>query len=259
MFRKEITYFFTALMFFTRIPCPKGLAYSSEIMQKSRKYFPLMGWIVGGIAAFIFWGAQNVFSLPVSIILSMIASVLTTGAFHEDGFTDTCDGFGGGWGKEKILTIMKDSRIGAYGTIGIILLLGLKFLLLYEIASKNTTWMLVIVLLNAHTTSRFMASMMVQTHEYVQDIDQSKSKPMASQKLSWFEMLYSFLFVAIPLVLFQNLWIVAVLPATYLSKMYLGYYFKKHIGGYTGDCLGAIQQVSEIVFYLAVLVLWKFM
>jgi len=257
MIRKEITYFLTALMFFTRIPCPKWLEYSDRNMQKSRKYFPFIGWIVGGVSVLMYWGACYLFSPAISIILSMIASVLTTGAFHEDGFTDVCDGFGGGWGKEKILTIMKDSRIGAYGGIGIILLLGLKFAVLYEL-NQNNQWLMIFTLFNAHITSRFIASTMVQTHKYVQDIDQSKSKPLASQKLSWSEMIYSSLFMLVPLAIFQNVWILLVLPTTYLSKMYLGYYFKKHIGGYTGDCLGATQQVSEIVFYLTVLGLWKF-
>ena len=95
-------------------------------------YFPLIGWIVGGFSALIFWASSFLFPVSISIIFSMIASILVTGAFHEDGFADVCDGFGGGWTKEKILEIMKDSRVGSYGVIGMILMLGTKFAVLYQ-------------------------------------------------------------------------------------------------------------------------------
>jgi adenosylcobinamide-GDP ribazoletransferase len=256
--KKEIRYFFTALMFFTRIPCPPSTDHSEEYLNKSRKYFPLIGWIVGGVAALTFWASSFVFSTPISIVLSIIASVWTTGAFHEDGFTDVCDAFGGGWTKAQILTIMKDSRIGAYGVVGLALLLLLKFLSLVEIAN-NGSKALIISLICAHALSRFVASTFVHTHDYVQDLDVSKSRPIANSRLSWSEMAYSFLFAITPFLLFQNYWALAAFPVAYLSKIYLGYYFKKHIGGYTGDCLGATQQVSEVLIYLTLGSLWKFM
>ena len=86
--KKEIRIFFTALMFFTRIPCPKWVDHSEEYLNKSSKYFPLMGWIVGGGSALVFWLSTYIFPLPISILLSMIASILITGAFHEDGLAD---------------------------------------------------------------------------------------------------------------------------------------------------------------------------
>ena len=259
MIKKEIRYFFTALMFFTRIPCPSWVDHSEEYLNKSRKYFPLMGWIVGGISAVLFWGSTFVFPVSISIVLSMIASVWVTGAFHEDGFTDVCDSFGGGWTKEQILTIMKDSRIGAYGVIGMSLLLLLKFLLLSEIATLGGNVLVAICLVNAHATSRFMASTFVHTHDYVQDIDVSKSRPIANSRFSMGELFYSSLFAVLPFFLFSNYLIILVLPIIYLFKMYLGYYFNKHIGGYTGDCLGATQQMTEVLFYLSILGLWKFL
>ena len=245
-------------MFFTRIPCPPSTDHSEEYLNKSRKYFPLIGWIVGGIAALVFWVSSLVFPVSISIVLSMVVSVLTTGAFHEDGFTDVCDAFGGGWGKAQILTIMKDSRIGAYGVIGMALLLLLKFLALSEMAAYGRE-LVVVGLICAHAVSRFVASTFVHTHDYVQDLDVSKSKPIASSRLSLAEMAYSLVFALLPFLLFQNPLALLALPLTYVSKMYLGYYFKKHIGGYTGDCLGTTQQVSEVVFYLSIIGLWKFM
>ncbi len=241
-------------MFFTRIPCPSWTDHSEEYLNKSRKYFPLVGWIVGAIAASTLLGAVQIFSLPIAIILSIIASVWTTGAFHEDGFADVCDAFGGGWTKEQILNIMKDSRLGAYGTIGMFLILALKFACLQAIGEKSI-FLLLFSLINAHASSRFVASTFIQTHDYVQDLDKSKSKPIASKKLSLSEMGFSLLVTLLPFLLFENVLFLLAFLFAYLPKIYLGYYFKKHIGGYTGDCLGATQQVSEIAFYLAMLLL----
>ncbi len=257
MIKREIRYFFTALMFYSRIPCPSWTDHSEEYLNKSRKYFPAIGIIVAAISAGVYFLAQLILPQNVGIILSMIASVLTTGAFHEDGFTDVCDAFGGGWGKDHILTIMKDSRIGAYGGIGIGLLMALKYGLLIEIVAKSDAYVLIISLLAAHTCSRFVASTFIQTHEYVQDIDKSKSKPITSNKLSIAEMALSACFVIIPLFLFAHYAIILAVVLAYLSKVYLANYFKKYIGGYTGDCLGATQQVAEVMFYIGVLIYLK--
>jgi adenosylcobinamide-GDP ribazoletransferase len=258
MIKREIQYFFSALMFYTRIPCPKWTGHNEEYLQKSRKYFPLIGWIVGGISALIFMTAFHVFPPSIAVLLSIIAGIWVTGAFHEDGFCDVCDSFGGGWTKEQILTIMKDSRVGAFGAIGILLIITLKFLSLVELA-KITPELVAVSMINAHTSSRFIASTFVQSHEYVQDIDKSKSKPISNKRFSYREMSYSFFFAFLPLFLFENKLFLIAFPMAYASKIYLGYFFNKHIGGYTGDCLGATQQVSEAVFYLSVLGIWKFM
>lgn len=258
MIRKELTYFLTAVMFFTRIPIPFKVPYSHEIMNKSQKYFPLIGYLVGSMAILVYWATSYLFSADIAIVLSMVSTVLLTGAFHEDGFTDVCDSFGGGYGKEKIMTIMKDSRIGAYGVIGIVLLLLLKFLALHNIAELSTSFLLV-VMLNGHTTSRFHAATAIYTHRYVRDTDDSKSKPMANQKLSYSSLLFSLILAIVPYILFDNWLFIIAFFVSYIGKMYLTMYFKKHIGGYTGDCLGTIQQVCEVLFYLTTLTLWKFL
>ena len=95
--KNELIYFATALMFFTRIPVPFSVPYSSEIMNRSQKYFAWVGLLVGLINAAILYLSFLLFNLETGIVLMMIASVLLTGAFHEDGFTDMCDSFGGGY------------------------------------------------------------------------------------------------------------------------------------------------------------------
>lgn len=250
--KKELHIFFTALMFFTRIPCPKWVNHDPEYLQKSSKYFPLIGIIVGCIGATTFYTLQFILTAPLAIIFSIVATIYTTGAFHEDGFADVCDGFGGGWTKEKILIIMKDSRLGTYGTTGLILILGIKIGALIEFPFHKIP----IILIAGHSTSRFIATTLIYTHPYVRDTD-SKAKP-AAKGMSLSMLLISGIFGMLPLLLFQDLLIFICLIPMYLSKVFLAAKFRKWIGGQTGDCAGAVQQVSEVVFYTSSLILWKF-
>ncbi len=258
----QLQLFLTALMFYTRIPVPKWVGYSDEQLNKSSIYFPLIGWLVGAMAAFIFWASEFLFSHYVAIILSMIATILMTGAFHEDGFADVCDGFGGGWNKMKILEIMKDSRIGAYGMIGTALLLLLKYTALVTIFDfmatnlDNSFW---IIFLIGHSLSRFIALTFVYSHDYVREDLLSKAKPIG-KKISASEIIISSIFGFLPIFLFSP-WAVGalVIAPLFILKFYLGYYFKKWIGGYTGDCLGATQQISEVVIYLYFIGVLKFL
>ncbi len=251
--KKQIDIFFTALMFYSRIPCPKWVTHDATYINKATRYFPLMGWIVGGISAAVFYGADSLFNTPVAIVLSMIAGILITGAFHEDGFADVCDGFGGGWSKEKILDIMKDSRTGAYGVVGVVLILLLKYLSLLSI---NNLHILGIVLVAAHSFSRFCAVLVLATSRYVRESDDAKAKPLA-KSITAKEVIPALLFGLAPLFLFFNLKIILVLLLPLLGTFYLRWYFHKWIGGYTGDCLGAVQQTTELLFYLGVIAVWK--
>lgn len=255
--KNEITYFATALMFFTRIPVPFKVPYSSEIMNRSQKYFAWVGLLVGLINALILYLSVQLFNLETGIVLMMIGSVLLTGAFHEDGFTDMCDSFGGGYGKEKILTIMKDSRVGAYGTIGIVLLFALKFYSIQALGTVDLFKVLGIIVL-AHTSSRFISGTMIYTHEYVTDIDTSKSKPLANKPLKGNALVTGFISVLFAFALIPDWRLIFAFTLAYLGKIYMGWYFKKQIGGYTGDCLGSVQQVCEVLFYLGTMIVWKF-
>lgn len=254
--KKQLDLFFTALMFLTRLPVPRNIHHGSDMLQQSARYFPLVGWVVGGISVLVYWLAGYAFSPVISLLLMMIAGILSTGAFHEDGFADVCDAFGGGWTKEKILLIMKDSRLGTYGVIGLLAVLSMKFALLQALTVLPLPTFLLMTVA-AHSSSRFSAVTVMQQYKYVTDTDQSKSKPVASRRLTATEMLIAFVTGLLPLCwLPWHFWL-ALLPVA-LARIWLGRYFYKWIGGYTGDCLGATQQVSEIVFYLSCLLIWKF-
>ncbi len=266
--KKELHILFTALMFYTRIPCPKNIDHNPDYLNKASRYFPLIGWIVGGLSFVVYSLSAVVFSVELAIILSMITGILVTGAFHEDGFADVCDGFGGGWTKEKILTIMKDSAIGAYGAIGLILLFVLKYQGLQQLivgsdahnSAIDYPQMIILLLFVAgHSVSRLGAISIVFTHNYSREDASSKSKPIA-QSFSWCEVVGSLFFGLFPLVLLSLFqWqILLVLIPVFLMRFFLARYFQKWIDGYTGDCLGATQQLCEVVFYLSVIALWKF-
>jgi adenosylcobinamide-GDP ribazoletransferase len=250
----ELDLFWAALMFYTRIPVPTNALHSQTVLNRSRKYFPLIGIIIGSIAMATFWLASQVFSIVLSIGLSMAATLLATGAFHEDGFADSCDGFGGGWSTEQVLTIMKDSRLGTYGAEGLMFCLGIKFLSLLEVASNNTPMLFVAACLAAHTLSRTLSSSMIDLFDYVQDIDSSKIKPITEQNLSSNDKLLSIAITSLPILLLASMAPMATLFACLASCVIaLSYmtYSRARIGGYTGDVLGAIQQLSELTFYLS--------
>jgi adenosylcobinamide-GDP ribazoletransferase len=256
--KKEIHIFFTALMFYTRIPCPKNIDHNPDYLNKASRYFPFIGWIVGGISFAVYYFSSFLFSNDIAIILAIIAGILTTGAFHEDGFADVCDGFGGGWTKEKILIIMKDSAIGAYGAIGLVLLFLLKFESLSTLSSQSTICNL-LLFVSAHALSRLAAISIVFTHQYSRDDATSKSKPIA-QSYTWREALGAFFFGLMPLLFlsyFQWQFSLSIIPVI-IVRFFLARYFQKWIDGYTGDCLGATQQVCEVVFYLSIIGIWKF-
>jgi adenosylcobinamide-GDP ribazoletransferase len=250
---KEIRIFFTALMYFTRIPCPKWVDHSAEYLNKSSRYFPVVGIIVGGISALSLWLFQWVLPIEIALILSMVTSVLVTGAFHEDGFADVCDGFGGGWTKEKILLIMKDSRLGTYGVIGLALILLLKFSLLSRMP-LNT---IMVALIAGHAISRLNAVSLIYTAQYAREDDSSKSKPLAT-KMDNGSLVFAIITGVLPLLLFANAYVLLSIIPLLLARWYFSGYFKKWIGGYTGDCLGALQQVSEVLFYMSLLVIFRF-
>lgn len=250
--KRELQVFLTAVMYFTKIPCPSWVDHSSEYLNKSSRYFSLVGIIVGGVGGAAFYIFNLLFPHSVSILLSMLATIWLTGAFHEDGLADMFDGFGGGWTKKQILEIMKDSRIGTFGVAGLTGILALKFLSLDSLPSAHIP----VVLIAGHALSRFLASTLSITHEYARD-HSSKGKPAATE-MSAFSVAVSAAFGLLPLALFGSYRILLAVIPVVLVHLYLGYFFKKWIGGFTGDCSGAAQQLTEVTFYLSVLGLWTF-
>jgi adenosylcobinamide-GDP ribazoletransferase len=261
--KEEVRIFFTALMFYTRIPCPENIDHSPEYINKATRYFPLIGWIVGGISFAVFLLSSFLFGVDLAIVFSLIAGVLVTGAFHEDGLADVFDGFGGGWTKEKILDIMKDSRVGAYGVIALIFLFFLKFYALTQLFLKVGTadYLLgVLIFMSYHALARLTAINIVFMGQYSREDETSKAKPIAKAH-TYREIVGAYVFGLLPLIAlgFLKLPFLGVLIPLFILYFYTKRYFNKWIDGYTGDCLGAVEQLAECVCLLTFLALWKFM
>lgn len=247
--RKQLHIFLNAIMFYTRIPVPGNLPYSDEVLNRSTRYFPFMGWIIGGIGAIVFYCSQFVFPSELAILLSMLATIFATGAFHEDGFADFCDGFGGGYSRERILDIMKDSRIGTYGSIGLFGMLATKFMSLHAIDIIKTP----IILLVGHSLSRLMPILVIYTSEYSREDATSKTKPIG-KKGKGFDFAFAMSFGVALLIFIPVTYSLTILPVLLLTTFAFRKYITRILGGYTGDCLGALQQIAEVEFYLGFVV-----
>lgn len=259
----EINLFWLALGFFTRMPIPSSVTFSQQQLNHASRYFALVGLMIGGLTALVFFLVSSISSVPVALVISMGFGFLLTGGFHEDGLADTADGFGGGWTTQQKLSIMKDSRIGSYGSLALWFVLTLKFLLLSDIAfiSAHTTithpiTLVMIALIAAHTLSRTLATIIMRWLPYVSDSDQSKSKPLAEHNSRTdrnISLATGFIAITLLAGCFSLLHALIVLVALVIFLALMIKLLKKQIGGFTGDTLGASQQLSELTIYMALL------
>ncbi len=257
-----VRHFLLALQFFTRIPVTGALAnwvgFSPAMLRASAAHFPGVGWIVGGSSGLVLFSFLSALpALPAAPWLAAIActvfSVLLTGAFHEDGLADLADGLGGSPDRDRAIEIMKDSRIGSYGAIALVLALLAKVALLALLAQANAT-LAVLVLFAAHVTSRTTPLLVIRSLPHVGDTPQSKSKPLA-ESIGNGAMVAGLFWWALAMVLvvwwrpFSGVWASAVLGSL-LGLAWMWRLLHRRLQGFTGDGLGATQQVSELLFYL---------
>lgn len=250
--KQQIVCFLLAVSFFTRIPIPANTPFSNQLLNQSSRYFSLVGWLVGAIGAVVFWLSLQLFPVSVSIVISMLTTILLTGAFHEDGLADSADGLGGGMTIEKKLLIMKDSRLGTYGAIALWGALLLKFVTLQELALLSS-YQVILAFVVLHPLSRAVAGSLIYDMKYVRDQD-AKAKPVAEQQRGN-DLLILVLLGGLPLFLLPVAMALPLVIAQCLLRFTAKRYLNSRLGGYTGDCLGAVQQISEITGYLLLLIL----
>ena len=244
----QLNLFYLALSFFTRLPVPKNMLYSSELLSQSNRYFSLVGLLLGIVIASSFYIFSFVFPIFVNILLIMMISLLLTGAFHEDGLTDMADGIGGAFKPEQRLAIMKDSRIGTYGAVTLIITLALKFCLLLSLA-QHSVISLIAALVLGFSLSRTLAASLISALPYVGDENNSKSNSVVQSQTRQ-DILILILFGAMPLFLFSLTISLSIILTLFLFRVLFVRWLMAKIGGYTGDCLGAAQQISELLIYL---------
>ncbi|MDY0014160.1 MAG: adenosylcobinamide-GDP ribazoletransferase [Rhodocyclaceae bacterium] len=254
--RYQLELLLTALGFFTRIPVPHWVPWSPERLNHAARFFPWIGILVGLVGTATFIAAHQVLPTSIAVVLSMAATIRLTGAFHEDGWADAWDGLGGGWEKGQVLEIMKDSRIGAYGTIALVLMLLAKALALMELAGQGPELM-ASALVAGHALSRLASTSLIHFLDYVREDQTAKSKPLA-RKLGPGELVVASLGGLLPLLLLPALEAALALAAAILVTLYAARVFRQRLGGYTGDCLGAAQQGAELAIYLGILAVWSY-
>ena len=237
-------YFLTAVMFFTRVPV-RFESFDNADLNKATRYFPLIGILVGCVGALVFWISDILLPLEIALLLSMASTVLLTGAFHEDGLADTVDGLGGGWSREQVLTIMVDSRIGSYGAIGLVFVLVTK----YQALSYQLSAFIPATLVAGHALSRLCAVLVMSTQSYVKA--EGKAKPLATE-LNITELTVATFFGLAPMAFLQFKFLAALVPVA-IVWLWFSAKMRSRIGGYTGDCLGAMQQLTEVAFYVGLL------
>ena len=248
--RDEAAILLLAVQLLTRWPLPASVPYSGERFAAAARYYPLVGALIGAFAGAVFWLAHLVFPTTLAVAISTAATLLATGAIHEDGFADTCDGLGGGATRERALEIMRDSRLGTYGVAGIGMMVAIKVLALAELPAESIPWILVA----AHAASRSSAVLAMATSTYVRDA--GLARPIAGAigpanvalALGAGTAAACVLFMVVP----PNAVLVG-LAGLMASHLVMRWLYERRLGGYSGDCLGAVQQTSELGMYLGVL------
>jgi len=248
--REELAIFATALRFFTRLPVPNGIEHTAERFAGAVRYYPVVGLILGAILAAVWYGLAASFPQPVAAVLIVAFGVLLTGGLHEDGFSDLCDGLGAGGEKERTLEIMRDSRMGAFGAIGLILLIGLKIAALASIPSAVVPMTLLVM----HGLSRVSLLLVLVTSQPASDRGLGKSVAGEGQGARIaFLAVYAVIFAGLVWIMGGGIRLLAVALAFAVLHLATRFLYQRRLGGYTGDCLGALQQVGEVSVLLGVL------
>jgi adenosylcobinamide-GDP ribazoletransferase len=251
---RELRLLLVALQFLTRVPVfIPGFAACD--LRDSARHFPLVGVVVGGFGASVLWAAAAMWPLPVAVVLSVAATVWLTGGLHEDGLADTCDALGGDTERDQALSIMKDSRLGSYGALGLFLTLALKLAALHALALHSLAAALAAIVL-AHTASRTVPVVLMAALPYAGTLDAAKAKPMAGG-VARSAIVVSIGWAVLVGVAACAAWpasaVLAALGAAAATLAWIRRRLTLRLGGYTGDTLGAAQQWSEVAVLLALL------
>lgn len=235
--------YFVAQMFLTRLPSPVKLEWSETELAHSTPWFVAVGVVVGTIAAIAFWLGHTFWSPLTGAVFAVAASVLVTGAFHEDGLADSADGLGGAFEIEKKLIIMRDSRIGTYGSVALILTIIAKVSAISLLPPETAPG----VLIGAHMLGRWTSVPLIKYNNYVRE--KGTGKPFASMVTTSNVILSSVFAIIISAVCFQAT-IVFILPGILMFLWLAQWYVRRKLGGITGDILGAINSLTELLVYL---------
>jgi adenosylcobinamide-GDP ribazoletransferase len=244
-----------AFTFLTRLPLGNLASHNPADLPRAAIYFPAVGLAVGLAGTATYAAASLLWPTSVAVALSMVGTTLVTGAFHEDALADALDGFGGGWTKDRVLAIMKDSRVGSYALVGTALALILKFATLVAIAdSSRSVRAVTMALIAAHVSARWSSLLLIWRYPYVRPTTEgdrsSAGRPFVDGMTPTRLLAATVLAVVITATALGRASLVVFAVAVGVTAL-AGRYFDRRIGGITGDAVGAANQVVEICVYLA--------
>lgn len=240
-----------AFIFFTRLPFWRIKNVPPECFKQVVCYWPFVGWLTGGMSALILWITAHVLPFPVAVLLAILTRLLVTGALHEDGLADFLDGFGGGTNRKRILEIMKDSHMGSYGVIGLIL----YFLLFYTLLSALPLFLACIALVVGDTWCKFVSSNLINYLPYARKEEESKAK-IIYQRMDILHFTGAAITGGVLGLLFLPIiyWPSLLLPVALFA--FLAALMKSKLQGYTGDCCGATFLLCELSFYIGITIIY---
>ncbi|MEM6648473.1 MAG: adenosylcobinamide-GDP ribazoletransferase [Bacteroidota bacterium] len=246
--RQQLRAFLTGVMFLTRLPCPAWVGHDAEYLARSTPYFPVIGLAVGLFGAAVYLAVALLWPPLIALVAAIAATVWLTGAFHEDGLADTFDGLGGGWTVDEMVTIMKDSRVGTYGAVALVLTLAVKLGALAVVVPKGGA-AVAGALVAGHVLGRWSSLPLIWRLPYVQHSG-AKSKPFAASVTAGrlvVGTLAALLFVGVAL----HWQAVPAFGTAAGVTVVGGRYLRRTLGGITGDALGAVNSLTEAAVYLA--------
>jgi adenosylcobinamide-GDP ribazoletransferase len=232
----------SAFQFLTRIPMPSP-AFETDSLSRATKFFPLVGLVVGSGAVLLQKLLGSHLSRPLTALILLMYLVLITGGLHEDGLADIADGFGGGWTKDQILVILKDSRIGSYGAIALVLSLLARYLLLGSLPIEHFA----AYVISAHVLCRWSSLPLSYFLPPARKQDGQGARIAKQTSLSSLILGSAFSIVVVVFALRRSA-VAPLLVATLLAAL-SGWLYTRKIEGVTGDCFGATNQITEIAVY----------
>ena len=235
-----------AFIFFTRLPFWRLAEVPSEYFKNVVSRWALVGWLTAGFSVIVLYATSLVLPTSVAVLLAIVTRLLITGCLHEDGLADFFDGFGGGTSRERILSIMKDSHIGSYGVIG---------LLLYTLLSSLPLALAGSAILAGDPFSKGVAGMIINRLPYARKEEEAKNKTVYS-RMTTSEYTFCLFSALIPMFWLPEpvYYLAGLLPILVFCS--LTYLMKKKIQGYTGDCCGATFLLCELSFYLGIALIY---
>lgn len=238
--------FLIAMQFMTRLPVPSELDYCEATFARSARFYPAVGLVVGVVVAIVYCLSSLALPETVTAILAVLTAVILTAGLHEDGLADAADGLVGGRDRDHALEIMRDHQVGVYGALALIFAIGLQWAVLFDWSGWSVVW----ALIAAHVVGRHAISEVIGRFDYARPDPAKFSRPsLSAEDLTYARLWVSGVLLGSILLLgfFSTL---TGLAFSGILGSGLAQVFQRKLGGYTGDCLGATQQVAMIGFLL---------